>query len=162
LAAITTIILVGADRDQPAFDKITILPVVAISGTLGAFVSALRRLYSFQDIFPVSRYSGLLKNSNLYVVAYSSIPPLVGFIAATVLYIVFASEILKGAMFPTFTCEIDKCEHFLDFLRHWRPAQPTDYAKAIVWGFIAGFSERFVPDILNRLSEKSGNADKNP
>jgi hypothetical protein len=32
------------------------------------------------------------------------------------------------------------------------PKDAAANAKAIVWGFIAGFSERFVPNILNRLA----------
>lgn len=158
LTAGTSLVLIGADQEQHGLEKLTILPIVAVCGTLGAFVSALRRLYSFQDVFPAARFKGLTGGANLYIVAYSSIPPLIGAIAAVILYVVFASGILKGDLFPAFTCEIDKCVQLLDFLQHWKPALATDYAKAVVWGFVAGFSERFVPDILNRLSEKQGNS----
>jgi hypothetical protein len=155
LTAGTALVLLGADQEKNGFEKLTILPIVAVCGTLGAFVSALRRLYSFQHVLPVSRFKGLAGDANLYLIAYSSIPPLIGSIAAVILYVVFASGIIKGDLFPAFNCEVDKCDQFLDFLRHWKPALATDYAKAVVWGFVSGFSERFVPDILNRLSEKA-------
>ena len=154
IITIITSIMLGIVYFQGDNQSLTILPMVADAGMFGAFVSALRRLYSFQDIFPSERYQVLMKGTNWYIIAYSSIPPLIGLIASTILYIVFASGMLSGDLFPKFKCKGEDCSDFVEFLRNWKPEQATDYAKAIVWGFIAGFSERFVPDILNRLAEK--------
>jgi hypothetical protein len=70
------------------------------------------------------------------------------------IYLVFAAGLLKGDLFPEFTCmpNKDSCNDFQGFLTHWAPNGAPANAKAIVWGFIAGFSERFVPNILNRLA----------
>jgi len=155
LVLITTILLLMADKDNKGRIDLPILPVVAIAGALGAFVSALRRIYSFERILPVTKFRGLLRGATLYLVAYSSIPPLVGFIAAVVLYLVFASQLLQCELFPQFAFDSDQCHKFVDFMQNWKPHIATDYAKAIVWGFVAGFSERFVPDVLNRLSKES-------
>lgn len=132
------------------------LPVVILSGVLGSFVSALRRIYSASDVFPIGKYKELLKEFNGYLIAYSSIPPLVGAISATILYVLFAGEIIESPFFPKFTCQGGgSCDEFVLFLQNWSPDQAQDFAKVIVWGFIAGFSERFVPDILNRVARKS-------
>lgn len=153
LVAATTFVLINAGS---GVKEVKIGPVVAIAGTLGAFVSALRRIYLFENIFPSKEYQTFLKGSNIYVIAYSSIPPLVGAIAAIVIYLVFSSKMFQSELTPLFVCEIERCANFMDFLDHWKPDKPTDYAKAIVWGFIAGFSERFVPDILNRFATPTG------
>jgi hypothetical protein len=144
------------------FDKtgrggITIMVAVIVAGAFGGFVSSLRRLYSFQDIFPRRRYVQLFRRLNFYVIAYSFVPALVGMIGASVLYVVFAAGLLKGDLFPEFHCgdTLRSCGDFHAFVASWRPNGATANAKAIVWGFIAGFSERFVPDILNRLGSES-------
>jgi hypothetical protein len=41
---------------------------------------------------------------------------------------------------------------FNDFAIGLGPADSTEYAKAIVWAFIAGFAERLVPDTLDRIA----------
>ncbi len=43
---------------------------------------------------------------------------------------------------------------------NWSPAKATDYSKALLWGFIAGFAERLVPDVLGKLVSASGAHEK--
>jgi hypothetical protein len=132
---------------------VTIMIPVMVAGAGGAFVSSLRRLYSFQDIFPRRKYVRLFQKMNFYVVAYSLVPAVVGIIAAVMIYLLFAAGLLKGDLFPEFSCAEGKtCTDFHGFVSDWMPVNAPANAKAIVWGFIAGFSERFMPDILNRLA----------
>ena len=131
---------------------VTIGTAVIVAGAGGGFVSSLQRLYSFKDIFPQRHYVQLFQRMNFYVVAYSLVPALVGMIGAIMLYLIFAAGLLKGDLFPEFSCTAEgACNDFHGFVANWSPKGPAANAKAIVWGFIAGFSERFVPDILNRL-----------
>jgi len=157
IVGLTALLLITADHSANSRDKVTIGPLIAISGTLGAFVSALRRIYLFENIFPTDQYRNIPRGVNGYLIAYSSIPPLVGAIAAMIIFVVFQSGIIKGDIFPVFECETgaNTCKDFVDYLKHWKPAQAQDYAKSIVWAFIAGFSERFVPDILNKISNSA-------
>jgi hypothetical protein len=133
--------------------RVTALMVVAAGGALGGFVSALRRLYAFQRVFPENFFRSM-RRINLYLIVYSMIPSLVGAIGAVVLYMVFASGLIKGDLFPGFgLSHIDPMrDDFQNFVANWQPSEPIDYAKALVWSFIAGFSERFVPDLLDRFA----------
>ncbi|SDU02942.1 hypothetical protein [Nitrosomonas ureae] len=140
----------GPSDESPS----SVLLFVAISGALGGFVSCLRRLYAFDDIFPHHRYAP--RSSNFYLAAYSAIPPLVGIISAAVIYGMFASGLITGELFPKFACAQagNDCKTLPDFLGYWRPEGAQDYAKAMVWGFISGFSERFFVDTLNQFGGK--------
>ena len=135
------------------FSNVTALMVVAAAGALGGFVSALRRLYAFQRVFPVHFFKNWHK-VDFYLIIYSMIPSLVGAIAAVTLYLIFASELIKGDMFPKFhLSDLDpKPDDFQNFVANWQPVLPSDYAKALVWSFLAGFSERFVPDLLEHFA----------
>lgn len=147
--------------DQTGKGGVTIMVPVIVAGAGGGFVSSLRRLYSFQDVFPRRGYVQLFRKMNFYVIAYSLVPAVVGMIGAVIVYLLFAADLLKGDLFPEFNCfPGETCADFHGFVSHWSPDGPAASAKAIVWGFIAGFSERFVPDILNRLG--SENSNENP
>lgn len=140
--------------------KAPILFVVVTAGALGGFVSCLRRLYKFEDIFPKRDYAVLFRKLNIYLLAYSTIPSLIGMVPSVVVYLVFAAGMISGPIFPEFDCaDINAdCTTFPNFLRNWSPECPQDYAKVIVWGFMAGFSERFFVDILNQFVSKAKDA----
>jgi hypothetical protein len=72
-------------------------------------------------------------------------------IGASVLFLAVAGNLVGGEMFPSFVCKIDDCNSFVG-LFSYGPEQVQDYAKVLVWSFLAGFSERLVPDSLRSLS----------
>jgi hypothetical protein len=125
-----------------------------LAGALGAFLSSLTRLYA-DDEYPKLLKGGAvssLRRGDLTV--YSLVPPVVGMLAAAVLFVIFAAGTLEGgALFPVFKCQLAgaECATFHDFIFNFGPSEATGYARTIVWCFLAGFAERLVPDKLRGL-----------
>ncbi len=152
--AALAVLLWGVDKVLAVgYAHTPMLLVVAMAGALGGFLSRLRRLYAFEEITG-NTHALLLKRTSGYLIAYSSIPPVVGVIAAAMLYMVFAGEMIRGPLFPNFDCLAagNGCRTLTDVMSYWAPVQPTDYAKCVAWGFAAGFTERYIDSILGRFA----------
>ena len=139
--------------------QIPIFLIVVLAGTMGAFFSALQRLYDFKEL-PRILYEKDLVDAYGTLFIYSLVPVLVGGIAAAAIYLVFAGGLLSGSFFPSFSCSLEKnnCPDFRTLIASYGPSQAADYAKAILWGFIAGFAERLVPNLLTGFAQDAQNA----
>ena len=130
---------------------------VMYSGFLGAITSTIRRIQPIADA-PISVSDPLVKSMAFEqgsVGVYLSTA--LGAIFALVLYLAFAAglQAVVGTSAPEFrtvsesmsSCGSSLCEFFWALL----PKSSADFAKALVWSFIGGFSEKLVPDMLDRL-----------
>jgi hypothetical protein len=66
----------------------------------------------------------------------------------------FMAAFLKGPVFPEFNVSKDGGLPFFHFTWNTLPTTSEEYAKLLIWAFVAGFAERFVPDSLDRLTTK--------
>lgn len=57
--------------DKTGQGGLTILTCVLVAGAGGGFVSGLRRLYAFEDIYPNREYRGMFRQMSLYAMAFS-------------------------------------------------------------------------------------------
>jgi hypothetical protein len=146
-----------------AYGKVSppLLVLVMLAGMLGAFFSALMRLYGVDQASIALISPTVQQLGGRYLMMYSLVPPVIGAIAAVVLYLVFIGKLLEGALFPAISCVPDQvCTSLMDIMNYYAPTKPEDYGKALVWSFAAGFSERLVPDMLQGLVTKEQAANK--
>ena len=136
---------------------VPLLLLIMLAGMIGAFFSALTRLYNVDQAGVVIFTSTVQElRGGPYLLMYSFVPPVIGAIAAVVLYLVFLAHFFNTDLFPAIECMNGKtCESLQQLMDNYWPAKPEDYSKALVWGFIAGFSERLVPDVLTSLASKA-------
>jgi hypothetical protein len=145
-----------------AFGKISppLLVLVMLAGMLGAFFSALTRLYNVDQASLALISPTVQQLGGRYLMMYSFVPPVIGAISAVVLYLVFVGKLMEGGLFPAISCvEGKQCLSLMDLMDNYWPTKPEDYGKVLVWSFAAGFSERLVPDVLQGLVSKEQGTD---
>lgn len=127
--------------------SVAITSLVFCAGTLGAVANNYKRFLQIPS--SDARAPGLLDSRLVTVQIYLS--PLIGGVFAVVLYAVFMSGILGGVLFPSFPNVDEKYTDVTTFLTTTQPERNLDAAKALLWSFLAGFSEKFVPNILDKV-----------
>ena len=120
-------------------------------GLIGGFVSIQQRIKNVGE-----EELELLSRSWFQVVLI----PVFGGIFALVLYLAFLSRIIEGPLFPSFALPTFSVPPSIGDMKNLfaatYPATPVDFCKLLFWSFVAGFSERFVPQIIsNAQNDKS-------
>lgn len=136
------------------------MAVAVFFGLVGAFLS---RLIALQNSAVTLSVDDL---ENGYAPHFIFVRLVVGSLSALVVYFIIAGQLIGGDLFPS-PSNGDSSgfgQLWATFDRRstlWNPhgqsyTGPTaNFAKLIVWCFIAGFSERFLPDHLSALEAKS-------
>jgi hypothetical protein len=137
---------------------VSIILLIIDFGMIGALMSVFQRLQTTMEAQteqdPMLELIGLKYGR---VGIWFSL--IIGSVFAVLLYIVFLSGILgQGGIFPELVYpDAPKNGVSLGDLFNGKLANPEAYAKALVYSFIAGFAERFVPNILARIVQRSTN-----
>ncbi len=128
------------DADSRGFIILTRLAIFSIMmafGALGAAVSVISRTRDNKSVL-----------SNISLAEVLSIQT-IGAIFACILGLAFMGNLLSGAIFPN-----PSVFYRIIYI-------PAAFAKLLVWAFIAGFSERLVPNVLNNLIKKAEENNEN-
>ena len=154
LASLVWVVLFTYLASRGVGIKITALTAVIFTGAIGGLVSMQQRVQSASaEGDPIHNVSELMHG---WFSIFLS--PISGAVFAMVLYLIMTAGLLEGELFPkivAFTPENSAQPlDFRQFLLNTGPSTGADYAKLLVWSFIAGFAERFVPDTLSRFIEK--------
>jgi hypothetical protein len=85
------------------------------------------------------------------------VSPLVGGVFAMLAWAMFFSGLLKGVLFPDIanvTCTYD---NFHNLMANTHPEHYADAMKGVFWAFVAGYSEKFVPNAIDQAAQKASN-----
>lgn len=146
------------DEEYRKLTNLPIVPLMLLAGILGATFSILQRVQRSTAADPlVALFNLRAARSQIYLSIVS------GAIAALVVFAIFCGGMLEGGLFPTIVNRGSNGEgksmmKLVEYLRGTGPRTHLDYGKLLVWGFIAGFAERFVPDILDKFTSSTKKA----
>ena len=111
---------------------LAIASCAALFGALGVMVSLTLRRRVDETIFGS-------KTSKILMLVYGS-----GAIFAILMLTLFIGGFVQGNLFPAFSNTTWLTLNF----------RVSDWGKLVVWSFVAGFSERIMPNLFDRLVEQ--------
>jgi hypothetical protein len=119
----------------------TLLSLAAVVGAIGSFISAFSRIEGVPENSEIGRSVVALRSSESIRLA-----PVTGFVFAIVMSFIFGGGLVSGSLFPNVG------EAVKDY-GSWPLVLfvPAELAKWLTWSFIIGFSERLMPDMIDRL-----------
>ncbi|SDL94451.1 hypothetical protein SAMN05192555_10810 [Franzmannia pantelleriensis] len=129
---------------------------VPLCGIIGGFVSIQQRLNTVTD------EELALLDASLFQIL---LVPIFGGVFALVLYLVFLSGIVSGDLFPQFSFPPEDAgasgdDFMLSIFRETYPSSGPDLAKLLFWSFVAGFSERFVPQLISNVTSSASSTSR--
>ena len=74
-----------------------------------------------------------------------------GGIFALALYALFQGGVIEGAIVPSFQGCADGFTTYGAYVNACKPRGNGDVALALVWAFVAGFAENFVPNVFDKM-----------
>jgi hypothetical protein len=143
--------------------------IAAYCGALGGAVSVIRRLYQIEPRREPTLIWLSLQHGGVSII----ISPVFGAVFALVLVMIVNSGVVSGSLFSNFACGFWR-DDYIDFLKKAKEMSSAEslgnfvdtlprctgpisqYAKLMLASFLAGWAERFVPDVLEKLTNSNG------
>ncbi|WP_143735888.1 hypothetical protein [Methyloprofundus sedimenti] len=152
--AIAIIMVVVAMTASAILAMLGLIPfetLIFVSGTVGGAVNSFRRI----QIISTAKSETEDAMTKRLVTIQIYLSPFVGGVFAFVLYLIFMAGFVQGSLFPIFASGEEGFTTFSDFAKLSIPDENVDVAKAIVWSFIAGFSEGLVPNFISKIAKEA-------
>lgn len=130
--------------------KVHFLLLIFLAGAAGGVTNTYERMRKVPA--KVNEFSNSTVNMVAIIQVYVS--PVIAGVFGVVLYSLFLTDLLSGTLFPSFVGQDDAYQGVVHLFNKISPKEQIDAAKSVVWAFVAGFSERFVPNIIDKLAHE--------
>jgi hypothetical protein len=153
-----SLLLVFLMRSDYFFENgfIGLLMIVFLSGSLGGVINNYLRINKLAYNEENKRHNIRLSTKDRVINIMQIYATLfVSGALGIIFYTFLASGLIEGDLFPSFT-NLEKVfdGNMGDFFHQVKPENNIDVIKAIVWSFLAGFSEQLVPNSIDNFINK--------
>jgi hypothetical protein len=138
--------LIGAN---PRYSNLPLL--LFLCGASGSVVGNYRKLSLLGSDSEAVKHA--LSTPSVTLQLYVS--PVIGGVFALPAWAAFFSGLLKGALFPNIAGVEGVYANFHDLMAKTHPETFADAMKGVFWSFVAGYSERFVPNVIDQLAQQA-------
>ncbi|MBI3879433.1 MAG: hypothetical protein HY301_05140 [Verrucomicrobia bacterium] len=152
IAIVIVVLAMVAATLMAKYEMVPWITVLFVAGTVGGVVNNFNRIQKLPTA--TIRKPSVMVERLVTIQIYVS--PFVGGVFAMVLYTMFMCGFVQGSLFPSFQDVNDPFTSFADFAAFTDPATNVDCAKALLWAFIAGFSEGLVPNFISKIAKDAG------
>lgn len=128
-----------------------IMILVFLAGCIGAVVNNYFRLGKMVENRAIPEGDAQERLAIVQMYASMCIAGILAFAS----YGLFLGGLVGGDLFPKFEHEEKIYQGLTSLLFDFGPKTNLDAVKCVIWGFVAGFSERFVPNFIDNLIVKS-------
>lgn len=125
--------------------------LVLLAGSTGAVINNYYRLAKLACADAASMAE--MDNSVFTVQLYVSV--LISGVLGIIMYGLCLSGLIAGDLFPAFKGVQADYASVTELMANVSPAGNIDAAKAVVWAFIAGFSEKLIPNLIDRMADRA-------
>jgi hypothetical protein len=136
--------------------EIALIYLVFLCGCLGGITGTFVRVRHL----PPDTASVIAPATNKVAIFQVYVSIAVAGVFGLVAYGLFVTRILQGALFPEFSGVDEPFTKVLDLFANAGPKTRLDAAKVLLWSYVAGFSEWFVPNIIDDLANAAARAAK--
>ncbi len=128
-------------------ESVPLMMLIFLAGATGGLLNSYLRIKNI----PLSEENQLTPHLNFMAILQLYITPFVSGFLAIIFYGICISGVISGEIFPKFQGLDLPYTNVADIFINVKPEARIDGIKAIMIGFITGFSERLVPNVIDKI-----------
>ena len=130
-----------------ASDDVPLLMMIFLAGSAGGLVNSYLRIKNI----PLSQQMDCSPHLNFLAILQLYLTPFISGFLAFVFYGICITGLIGGEVLPKFVGLEAEYISVADIFQNVQPSSRIDAIKAVMWGFITGFSERLVPNVIDKI-----------
>ena len=150
LVAVALLLFAELLAESGVINRLSLLLIIFLAGTIGGIANTHRRIARLS----ADSGAGAIEPSEIVIIFQIYMSCLFGGVFAIVAYALLLTGIIQGPLVPMFSGLDTPFTDVISFFTTIHPVSSIDAVKCLLWGFVAGFAEQWIPNMLDRLASQ--------